>query len=151
MNIRSFCKSDIGYIFEHETLADAAIKLRNLHLGALVVVEQRGADLLPIGIVTDRDIVVRGVARHPGTSGSIPIRDIMGREIAVAHEDDALDEVLSAMQAKGIRRMPIVDLRGSLVAVFEFDDFIDLVSKELSGLAKLVARERRTERRATMP
>jgi CBS domain-containing protein len=150
MTIRSFCKSDIGYVFEHDTLADAAIKLRNLHLGALVVVEQRGVDLVPIGIITDRDIVVRGVARHPGTCGSLPVRDIMGREVTVAHEDDPLEDVLSTMQAKGIRRMPIVDMRGSLVSVFEFDDFIDLVSKELSGLAKLVARERRTERRSTL-
>jgi CBS domain-containing protein len=148
MSIRDFCRSELGYLFEHETVADASIKMRNLHLGALVVVEQHGARLVPVGMLTDRDIVVRGVARHPGTCGSLSVREVMSREVLVTDEEAALESVLATMRSRGIRRMPIVDLSGSLVAMFEFDDFIGLVSRELADVAKLVIRERRVERRA---
>jgi CBS domain-containing protein len=148
MGIKELCRGELGWVHEHETLGEASIKMRNLHAGALVVVAQSGARLIPIGLLSDRDIVVRGVARHPGTCASLPVREVMVRDIVVANEDDALDDVLTSMRGQGLRHMPVVDLSGSLVAVFHLDDLIEVMSKEMADLSKLLMRERRLERRA---
>jgi CBS domain-containing protein len=61
-------------------------------------------------------------------------------------ERDSLFDVLKKMQSHGIRRLPVVNDRGGLEGILTFDDVIELLSEELTDLAKLVAKEQKRER-----
>lgn len=63
-----------------------------------------------------------------------------------SRERESLYDVLKKMQSHGIRRLPVVNERGGLEGILTFDDVIELLSEELTGLAKLVAREQQRER-----
>jgi CBS domain-containing protein len=68
-----------------------------------------------VGVVTDRDITVRHVAE--GRGGDVPVRDVMSGGVKTASPDDSVDAVMKLMGQEQVRRIPIVDERGSLVGV----------------------------------
>jgi CBS domain-containing protein len=74
-----------------------------------------------IGMVTDRDIVVRGVAQKADTR-SMKLADVMSTDVRCAHEDDDIDEVLGKMAHTQIRRMPVVDRQEHLVGIVSLGD-----------------------------
>jgi len=99
------------------TLQDAARKMRDLDVGPLPVCEN---DRL-VGILTDRDIVVRGVAegRDPQDSR---VRDVMTRGIDYCFDDDDVAEAAWHMEAKQIRRLAVLDHNKRLVGIVSLGD-----------------------------
>lgn len=99
------------------TVAEAARAMRDRGIGCLLV--GRGDRVL--GIVTDRDIVVRGLA-----NGADPVRgricDVMSSEVLCCHEDQPLDEVRRTMAEHGVRRLPVLDRWGHVVGVLSRSD-----------------------------
>ncbi len=111
------------------TVADAALIMRRLDIGALPVCD--GSRL--IGMLTDRDITLRSTAdgRDPHLT---PVRDIMTQGVAWASENDMVEEAARIMREHRIRRLPIVDERHSLVGVVSLGDLaVDLRDNGLSG------------------
>ncbi|MBW8306487.1 MAG: CBS domain-containing protein, partial [Thiobacillus sp.] len=98
----------------------------------------------PVGIVTDRDIVVEVVAAGVNPD-ALKMGDIMGPEVATVREGEGLFEALRHMRDKGVRRMPVVDREGGLVGILTLDDLLSLLAEEMTELAKLVSRERQRE------
>jgi CBS domain-containing protein len=143
--IKDCCSTEVAIARADETLVDAAIRMKNLHVGTLVVIEHQDRLRLPIGIVTDRDLVVKGLARHPQEIGALKVADVMSKDLIVAREDEPAEDVLRSMRSQGIRRVPVVDFSGDLIGIFAFDDYVELISKEMSDLAKLIVRERERE------
>ena len=136
-------------VVEPETSAFAAAQLmRKHHVGALVVVDALEQSR-PVGIVTDRDLVLalmaEGLDPEVFTAG-----DIMSVELVLANpEMDAMDAV-ALMRAHRLRRLVIVDEVGRLTGVVTMEDILELLTRELADLAAgvLGARDREFEQRA---
>jgi CBS domain-containing protein len=123
----------------------AARLMREKHIGYLVVTEPSGAgDLQPVGVLTDRDIVVTVVA--PGIDpGTLRVGDIMtARPVVVSQEAD-VSAALDQMRRLGVRRMPVVGHRGEIVGVLSLDDVLDAVTSDMQRVAGSIRNERRIE------
>lgn len=146
--IGGICVRDVVSTTRDTTVAEAAKLMRENHVGSIVVVEQmNGGKRLPVGIVTDRDIVVEVVA--PGLdSETITVGDIMGAELVTVRENEGLLETMEIMRFKGVRRIPVVDAGGELLGIASIDDLLEVLAEEMTELAKIVARERAHEAQA---
>lgn len=126
----------------------AAQLMRRHHVGALVVVDAEEKSN-PVGIVTDRDLVLAVMAEGLDTS-LFTAGDVMsGNLVTATPEMDALDAV-GLMRAKRLRRLVVVDEAGRLIGIVTLEDLLALMAGELSGLAGAVvgARDRELSQRA---
>lgn len=144
MPIGEICNREVVIAEKSLAVAEAAQLMRSHHVGDLVVVEERAGRRHPVGIVTDRDIVVEIVAAGVNPD-ALKVGDIMGPEVATVRESEGLFEALRYMRDKGVRRMPVVDSAGALVGILTLDDLLGLLAEEMMELAKLVSHERRRE------
>jgi CBS domain-containing protein len=145
MPIGDLCNRDVVCASRETTVAQAAKLMRQHHVGDVVVIDRPDAERMPIGIVTDRDIVVEVVALgvDPNT---VTLGDLMSwGELVTAHESDTYAATLSLMHAKGVRRMPVINAAGVLVGIVSMDDMLPRYVAELSELADLAAKGRRRE------
>jgi CBS domain-containing protein len=119
--------------------------MRHHHVGTLVVVERmNGGKGVPVGIVTDRDVVIEVMATGLDPN-AITVGDIMDRELVTARESEGVLETMQIMRYKGVRRLPIVDKDGRLVGIVSIDDLLEVLAEEFSELAKIMAREQARE------
>ncbi|MGZ5080836.1 MAG: CBS domain-containing protein [Usitatibacter sp.] len=125
-------------------LAQAAALMREKHVGSLVVLDER-EPLRPIGIITDRDIVVKVVAGEVNARTVTVDEVLAGRTLAVAREDDPAVDSLRKMRRNGVRRLPVVDSRGQLVGIVALDDFLVAESESLADMVEAMGRERARE------
>ena len=144
MAVGEICNRDVVITEKSVSVAEAARLMRTHHVGDLVVVEERGGSKHPVGIVTDRDIVVEVVAAGVNPD-ALKVGDIMGPEVATVRESEGLFEALRYMRDKGVRRMPVVGSTGGLIGILTLDDMLGLLAEEMTELAKLVSRERQRE------
>jgi signal-transduction protein with cAMP-binding, CBS, and nucleotidyltransferase domain len=111
-------------------LSEAAYLMMNEDIGALVVVD---GDARPIGIVTDRDLVVSAMAEGINPD-EITVEEIMTKDPVTVDEETDLFEMLSVLSENSIRRLPVT--RGiKLVGIVSVDDLIVVVATELVNLA----------------
>jgi len=125
---------------------EAAKLMRQFHVGAVIVVEKRDGRQIPVGVVTDRDLVVEVVATELDAA-VITVGDIMAAEVFTIKESTASHEAIEFMRRKTIRRLPVVDESGELTGILTLDDALQLLSEELLDLAKLVRYEQKKETR----
>ena len=143
--IASICNRDVAFTTRETTVAAAAKLMRHGHVGSLVVIEQmNGGKRMPVGIITDRDIVVEVIATSLDPA-VITVGDIMAQELVVGRERDSVLETLEIMRFKGVRRLPTIGPDGQLVGIVTVDDLIEVLAEELGELAKIVAREQSRE------
>jgi CBS domain-containing protein len=144
MAVGELCNREVVIAEKTLSVVGAAQLMRKHHVGDLVVVEERSGRKQPVGIVTDRDIVVEVVAAGVDPD-ALKVGDIMGPEVATVRETEGLFEALRYMRDKGVRRMPVVDREGGLVGILTLDDLLSLLAEEMTELAKLVSHERQRE------
>jgi len=144
-SIGGICIRDVVFTTRDMTVAGAAKLMRENHVGSVVVVERmNGGKRFPVGIITDRDVVVEVVA--PGLDAeTITVGDIMGGELVTVRENEGLLETMEIMRYKGVRRIPVVDTAGELIGIASIDDLLEVLAEEMTELAKIVARERAHE------
>jgi CBS domain-containing protein len=128
------------------TVADAARLMRDGHVGSLVVVEERDGAKRPIGIITDRDIVVEVTALDLDAS-DISVGEVMsfGVPLVTARDIDGFRETIELMRHHGLRRLPIVSSRGHLVGIVSSDDLLKAYSDDITALGLISSRERSRE------
>ena len=128
MTIGTICNRDVVVARKGTAIQEAARLMREYHVGDLVVVDERGAVRIPVGILTDRDLVIEvlaeGVAPDTVTAG-----DIMTTDIVSGHEGDSIWATLLRMRTKGIRRLPVVDGTGGLVGILTMDDLLRIFTQ----------------------
>jgi CBS domain-containing protein len=100
-----------------DSMLMAAQAMEELDVGSLPVCD--GEQLL--GMVTDRDITVRGVA-HGKPADSTPLSDVMTKGVRWCFEDDSVDKVIDEMREAKIRRVPVVDRDKHLVGILSLGD-----------------------------
>ena len=144
MAIGEICNREVVFARRDDSVKDAAELMRAHHVGDLVIVDESNGQRIPCGIVTDRDIVV-GVVAKGLDPDALRVAEVAGAELVLARESDGVSDTIELMRAKGVRRVPIVDARGSLVGIVTADDILDLLAEEMTALARMVAREQRHE------
>ncbi len=102
----------------NDTVVRAAQAMDELNVGVLPVCE---GDKL-VGMVTDRDIVVRGLAQEKFEAKTTRLADVMSTNVRCVREGDDVDDVLSRMAEQQIRRMPVVDEKGLLIGIVSLGD-----------------------------
>lgn len=144
MPIGEICNREAIIVQRDDTVLQAAKLMRQHHVGDLLAVEERDGRRVPVGIVTDRDLVVEIIAPELD-SAVITVGDIMVTKLATVKESSGVFEAIQYMRSKGIRRLPVVDDDGGLVGIVTLDDLLVLLANELGALARLVERERKNE------
>lgn len=146
MSVGQICNRDTVIARKEDSIVEIAKLMRELHVGSVIIVEDAEDGVKPVGIVTDRDLVVEILAAQidPDT---VAIGDIMSYELTTAQENDGLWETLQRMRAKGIRRLPVVDGQGLLLGILSSDDLLELLAGELGELVRIINKEQEREQR----
>jgi CBS domain-containing protein len=144
MSIGEICNRDVVVVEKDSTVQEAARLMRQYHVGDLVVTAERDGVRVPVGLITDRDIVLE-VLGEGVEINAVSVGDIMSDKLITAHEEDELWDSLQRMRIAGVRRLPVVDERGGLQGIVTLDDVIELLADELAQVAKLLAHEQTRE------
>jgi CBS domain-containing protein len=121
--------------------------MRQQHVGFLIVHREGDELRKPVGVLTDRDLVL-GVMARDVDPHAVTVDDVMSRKPLTANEADELSEVLQAMRLAGFRRVPVVDARGALSGIMAIDDAIDVVTGLMCDIAGSIKSGQRQEWRA---
>ena len=146
MPVGEICNRDVIIVKREDTILEAARLMRQHHVGDVVVVEEREGLRIPVGIVTDRDLVIEIMATELDPN-VITAGDIMEPELVTVKESVGVFEAVQYMRSKTVRRLPIVDESGALVGILTLDDLLELLSEELLAVARLVSYQRQKETR----
>ena len=135
MRIRDYMSRDVRLVSPEQTLQQAAQAMASVDAGVLPVSEN---DRL-IGMITDRDIVIRGVAE--GCDPSAAVREVMSAEVKYCYEDDRIDDVLQNMGDLQVRRLPVVNRDKRLVGIVSLGDLASAAAagsaaQALSGISR---------------
>jgi CBS domain-containing protein len=123
MKVSEVMTSDVQTISADQTAREAASFMLRAEAGSIPVCE---GDKV-IGIITDRDIAVRGVAE--GRGPETPVRELMSDGIICAREDDDVDEVARRMSEEQVRRLPVLDADDRLCGIVSLGD----LARETAG------------------
>ena len=147
MRIGEICTVQTIYCTRDETVQGAALLMRTHHVGDLVVVDQTDGERIPIGIITDRDIVVSVIALGLDPA-SLLVGDIMSDDLLTTAEDDDVYETIERMRFRGIRRVPVVSGGGSLTGIVSVDDLLEFLAEEMGELSRISTHQQAHEKRA---
>jgi CBS domain-containing protein len=114
--------------------------MRKDHLGDLIVVEYRSGDPVPIGIVTDRDLVTRVLAMELDAS-QVTATEIMSRPLVTAYEGEDVLVAFERLRNCQVRRIPLLDSAGVLVGIVSMNDIAALLDLTLPKKATAAAKE----------
>jgi CBS domain-containing protein len=147
MNVGDLCNREVVFAERETGLIEAARLMREHHVGSLVVVAERLSERIPVGMVTDRDIVVAAVAKDVDPK-TLTVGDVMSAGALVVREQDGITDALRVMREKGVRRLPVVSASGALAGIVALDDILELVAEEMDGFVRTLRSERQRESRA---
>jgi len=145
MSIGELCNREVVVIKTDASISEAVKLMRQYNVGDIVVVAQRGIHSVPVGILTDRDLVIEIMAKEVDPQ-SVTVGDVMSTTLVTAREEEELVDVVHRMRNKGVRRVPIVNEQGGLEGIIAVDDVLSLLAEQITGLAELVRKELQHER-----
>jgi CBS domain-containing protein len=149
MNVGEFCSREVVVARRHTGVVEAARLMREHHVGSVVVIQDEPAGRVPVGVLTDRDIVVAAVAKEIDPA-KLTVGDVMSVGALVLREQDGIADALRVMREKGVRRLPVVKNDGTLAGVLAIDDVLELVAEEMGSFVHTLraegAREARVRR-----
>ena len=144
MNIGEICSRIVVFAESGTPVQQAAKLMRDHHIGALVVTEGDAGARRPIGIVTDRDLVVEVVAADVDYH-TLSVGDIMSERPATIKEAAGLFEAVAQMRSGGVRRLVVVDAGEHLLGILAMDDLLPVLAEELSAISLAIRAEQRRE------
>jgi CBS domain-containing protein len=134
MSILDYCRRNPCTATTDESVREAAKRMDARGVGCVVVIDAAGK---PVGMLTDRDIVVRVLRRRLDLDATT-VGETMQGELSTVSIDAPVERAVRRMHVEGVRRIPVVDHGGVLVGIFSADDAIQLLSSEFAGLAEAV-------------
>jgi CBS domain-containing protein len=147
MPVGEICNRDVIVVGKDSPTREAIMLMREYHVGDVVVVEQRDGVNYPVGILTDRDIVIELLAEDVPID-SVTVGDIMSYELLSVTEEDSMETAINLMRKKGVRRLPVVNEDGALEGILTLDDLIDLIAEQMKDLAGLITKEQKREKKS---
>lgn len=146
MNVSTVCSREVVSCSGDSSLREVAELMREHHVGAVVVTSGNGGLGRPVGIVTDRDIVIEVVATGL-ESDAIAASDVIRDPVVVVSEQDSLLDAIHRMRSRGVRRLPVTNARGELSGIVTFDDLLHALAHELSTLVRVAEHQPAQEAR----
>jgi CBS domain-containing protein len=147
MLLNTFCILDVACCTPRTTVLEAAHLMRRKHTGDLVVVEDDEERQAPLGIITDRDIVVDVLAKGLDPATTL-VGSVIRTPVVVGRDDEDSSQSLERMSVHGVRRMPVVGREGKLVGIVTVDDMLKRLAQEVNVITEIVSREQTREERA---
>lgn len=136
MSLGNMCRKKIVCVNAGTKVKEAAKLMEQKNIGSVIVV----GGGKPVGIVTDRDILLRVVNKGLDPEKT-SVDKVMTKKIVTLREDMGLFEALEKTKKKGIRRFPIVDTKGKLQGIMTLDDILYLLGKEMANVSSIIERE----------
>ena len=136
MHIGEICSRSLVTCKRETTAAELARKMRDQHVAIVLVIEDRGGRLAPVGLVTDRDLVVGVIARERDAN-QVSAGELMCSDLETAVDSEFIYDAIWHMRKRQITRLPVVDSHGALVGVLTADDVAEFLTSELSEVARL--------------
>ena len=145
MFIGEICNRNVIIATRNTSVTELAQLMREHHVGSIVIVEQQNECNIPVGIITDRDLVIELVSKDVDIQ-SITAGDIMSSELVTVRESNHVYDTLKLMRGKGIRRIPVINDENVLIGILTVDDLLDVVISELDDIVNIVAIEQKREK-----
>ena len=145
MFIGEICNREVVIASRETSISELALLMREQHVGSIVITELQSNCQVPIGIVTDRDLVIELLSKGIDIN-SVCAGDIMTSELATVRESNHINDTLKLMRGRGIRRIPVVNDENVLVGILTIDDLLDVVISELDDIVNLVNVEQKREK-----
>lgn len=146
MRVREMCMFAPVTCRRDASARDVAALMRERHVGDVIVVEDRDGGVVPIGVLTDRDLAVELMAKGIDPA-SVCAGDLLTRECVTVMASDLAYDAVWQMRRCAIRRLPVVDAQGHLVGILTMDDLNRFLAQELNDLTQVVPRQSDAERR----
>ncbi len=146
MLLNSICTLDVACCSPRTTVLEAAHLMRQKHTGDLVVVDDDEDKAAPLGIITDRDIVVEvlGNGLDPATT---TVGSVIRTPVVIANQGEDTSQALERMRSHGVRRIPVVGEEGRLVGIITVDDLLKRLAADANSLVEIMSREQSREQR----
>lgn len=140
MQVADICTRIVQTIDPDASATDAATRMRETHVGTLVVLDRTRPGAHVAGILTDRDLVAKVIAcgRSPRET---PVGDIMTRSVGVCHARDGLFEAVQTMGRLGVRRLPVLDDGNQLLGILSTDDLHGALARIMDAVSQGMLRE----------
>jgi signal-transduction protein with cAMP-binding, CBS, and nucleotidyltransferase domain len=134
MTIGNICNKRVITINKNLTIQKAANIMADQNIGCLIVTNESD-DAMPIGTITDRDIVVKAIAKDLNLKET-NVSEIMAESVSTIDENKGVFEVIRMMSERKIRRLPIVR-DNQIIGIVAFDDLIIMLAQEINTLAEI--------------
>lgn len=132
MSLTDYLHKELVTCLPTQSIQGISKVMKEKNVGAVVVVEKQK----PIGIITDRDLVVRCIAEDR-VAENLVARDIMTSPVKTIHASGEIFEALSVMREYNVRRLPVVDNNGFVTSILTLSDVLSLLTNELSALTTI--------------
>lgn len=137
MSVGRICVRDVDFADANENLQTAAARMLSRNVGALVVLNDTRE---PIGILTDRDLAVKGLAKGLGPFDAT-VGEVMTPSPHTVWKNTPIEEALRLMRSGAFRRLPVIDDEGKLAGLLTLDDILDLLAEEFGQIRGLLRKE----------
>ena len=145
MPIGDLCTHQVATIERSANVHQAARLMREQHVGDVLVCDRKDGRQIPVGILTDRDIVVGLIALDIPTH-DVKVEDVMTPTLVTVRSDQGVFETIQLMEKYGVRRLPVIDPNGSLCGIVSSGDLLGLLSEEIVSISKLSERQKLREK-----
>ncbi|OQW48875.1 MAG: hypothetical protein A4S09_12975 [Proteobacteria bacterium SG_bin7] len=142
--VNRFYETDVFCLNSTDTVLEAAKAMQKHHIGDVVITENRGGKSIPIGIITDRDIVVSCIAGGKDCK-TCQISELISAKIITAREDDSISDLVKLMANEGISRLPIVDEEGELTGILSSKRLFQFFAQGLCELTTISHQQQERE------
>jgi len=138
MKVSAICTPHVVTIPPGGSVLQAAQLMREHHVGDVIVVELTPRGQIPLGIITDRDIVIGIVAQGITDLGNVRASDAMARDLMTIGADDDVFRAMEKMSRRSLRRLPVVNAIGVLVGIVTYDDVLRGMAHRMADLTRTV-------------
>ena len=144
MSAGEYCNREVVVVSKSDPVSEAISLMRKHHVGDVIVTEETSQGQIPVGILTDRDIVLEILAEDVDLN-TVSIGDVMSYELITVTENTTLIDTINLMRQKGVRRIPVVNDKGALEGLLSVDDLLELLAEQLDDIVALIGKEQETE------
>ena len=140
MPISECCNVGVVCCDTEDSVSTVAALMRKHHVGDVIVVDEKNDKRVPVGIITDRDIVIETLALDIDAK-LFTAGDLMTTPVVTVLESSGFIETLRLMRNHKVRRMPVVTRNGAIFGIVAADDIVRLLAMELSIITDTMAEQ----------
>ena len=150
MHIGEICSRSVVTCRRDANAGQLARLMRERHVGDVIVVDEHEGLLTPVGVVTDRDLVVEVLATDTDPA-ALRAEDLMASNVETAFESELVYDAIWHMRRAKVRRLPVVDALNHLLGILTADDVTRFLAQEMSDMAQIATHQIERERIAFPP